>query len=69
MKMSNGAVLAILAGFVLGGVSGCEREGPAERAGEAIDEAIEDAGEAIEDAGEAIEDKQEEVEDAIQEEK
>ena len=69
MKTSNAALLAILAGLILGGISGCEREGPAERAGEAIDEAIEDAGEAIEDAGEAIEDKQEEVEDAIEEEK
>ncbi len=30
--------------------SGCEQEGPAERAGEAIDEAAEDTGDAIEDA-------------------
>jgi len=30
----------------------CEREGPAERAGESIDEASESVGEAVEDAGE-----------------
>ena len=37
------------------GFSGCG-EGPAERAGKAIDEAVEDTGEAIEDAKEKVED-------------
>lgn len=37
-------------------VAGCEEEGPAERAGETVDEAIEDAGEAMEDAGDKVED-------------
>lgn len=32
------------------GLTGCEREGPAERAGEAMDEAAEDFGDAVEDA-------------------
>lgn len=36
---------------------GCtERDGAAERAGERIDETIEEAGDAIEDAGDEIED-------------
>lgn len=39
----------------------CREEGPAERAGEAIDEAAEDAGEALEDAGEAVEEAAEEA--------
>jgi hypothetical protein len=39
----------------------CSEEGPAERAGEAVDEAVEDAGEAVEDAGEAVEDAAEEA--------
>lgn len=39
--------------------SGCE-EGPMEKAGKAVDEAVEDTGEALEDAGEAIEDAVEE---------
>ena len=56
----------LLAGLFLAGLSGCEREGPAERAGKAIDEAVEDTGEALEDAGEAIEDKKEEVEDVME---
>ena len=59
----------LLAGLFLTGLSGCEREGPAERAGKAIDEVVGDTGEALEDAGEAIEDKKEEVEDAMEEKK
>ena len=45
---------ALLAGVFL---VGCEREGPAERAGEQIDESLEQAGKKIEQAGEAIRDK------------
>ena len=36
--------------------SGCEREGPAERAGEKINEAEEKAGKALEEAGEKARD-------------
>jgi hypothetical protein len=39
--------------FVL---AGCEQEGPAERAGENIDEGMERAGESIERAGENVQD-------------
>jgi hypothetical protein len=39
----------------------CSRDGPAERLGEGIDEAIEDTGEAIDDAVDDVEDA---VEDA-----
>ncbi len=35
---------------------GCDQEGPAERAGESIDEAVEDVGNSIEDACEDIKD-------------
>ncbi|MFZ7126713.1 MAG: hypothetical protein ACOWWM_11230 [Desulfobacterales bacterium] len=44
--------------FVL---AACEQEGPAERAGEKIDEAAETTAEKMEDAGEAVEEKAEEV--------
>ncbi len=37
-------------------VVGCEQEGPAERAGERVDESMEKAGEKIEQAGENIQD-------------
>lgn len=69
MTIHRGIITAMIAGLMVAGLSGCEREGSAERAGKAIDEAVEDAGEALEDAGEAIEDKQEEIEDAVEEEK
>jgi len=40
------------------GLGGCEeREGPAERAGEQVDQAMERAGEAIEDAGDKAKEK------------
>jgi hypothetical protein len=40
--------------------SGCEQDGPMERAGKVVDEAIEDTGEALEDAQETVEDAIEE---------
>lgn len=49
--LSGLALLALL------GMAGCEdHEGPAERAGESIDEATDEAGDAMEDAGDEIED-------------
>lgn len=50
-------IVPLLFGMI---IVGCEKDGPMEDAGEAIDEAVEDAGEAIEDA-------QEKVEDAVEE--
>ena len=42
------------------GMTGCDaNEGPAEKAGEKIDNAVEDTGEAIEEAGDKIRDKTE----------
>ena len=39
-------------------MTGCEaNEGPAEQAGEEIDNAVENAGEAIEEAGDQLEEK------------
>jgi hypothetical protein len=57
MKSITLPLLAALAFSVVA----CREEGPAERAGQAIDEAIEDAGEAVEDAGEAVEDAAEDA--------
>lgn len=62
MKMNNKFLAALLAAIALIGLSGCE-EGAGERAGKAVDEAVEDAGEAIEDAQESVEDAIEENED------
>lgn len=56
MKKLICCLVVLLSLFVL---SGCE-EGPMEKAGKAVDEAVEDTGEALEDAGETIEDAVEE---------
>jgi vacuolar-type H+-ATPase subunit H len=49
------------------GLGGCpEQEGPAERTGEKIDEAVEDAGEKMEEAGEEAGEKMEEAGDKIE---
>jgi hypothetical protein len=48
---------ALLAAALLAGpmaLTACDDDGPAEEAGEAIDESAERAGEALEDAGETI---------------
>lgn len=42
----------VFAALLAGAALGCEREGPAERAGESIDRGVERAGEAVEEAGE-----------------
>lgn len=44
--------------------TGCEQDGPAERAGEAVDEAAENIQDAGRDIGDEIEDAADEVEDA-----
>lgn len=54
-------IMAVLfAGLALAGVSGCEKEGPAEKAGKAIDEAASDIAEGASETVEAIEKKVEE---------
>jgi hypothetical protein len=40
-------VLGILCAVLLFGLAACEREGPAEKAGEAIDRAARDVGDAV----------------------
>jgi len=47
-------------GLVASGLSACEKEGPAEKAGEAIDEAASDIAEETSETMEAIEKKVEE---------
>lgn len=58
----NKLSVCLLTAMLAVGISGCDK-GPAENAGEAIDEAFEDVGEAIEDATEKVEDAVEEQED------
>lgn len=50
MKLYKTIAAAFLASALMFPLSGCERDGPLEEAGEEIDDAIEDAGDEIEDA-------------------
>lgn len=56
-KFSKNVMTALTLGALLAGLSACQKqEGPAERAGKAMDNAVEKAGEKIEKAGEKIQD-------------
>ena len=57
MKMYKGIVAAMLAGLMFTGLSACEKEGPAEKAGEANDEAASDMSDSTKEAMEDIEKK------------
>jgi hypothetical protein len=56
-------VLALAVMLAFTGVACSNNDGPAEEAGEAIDDAIDDAGDALEDAGDAIQDRADELRD------
>jgi|TARA_Y100001968_G_scaffold311882_1_gene334434 hypothetical protein len=47
--------LALLMAMMMGGLAACDNQGPAEEAGENIDESMEDAGDSLEEMGENIE--------------
>jgi len=47
-------VVTLLLGCLVVGVSGCKKEGPAERAGREIDRSAEKAGKEIEKTGEKL---------------
>lgn len=52
MKIGAAVVVAVL----FAALSGCEKAGPAERAGREVDKAMADVGKQIEKAGESIQD-------------
>jgi hypothetical protein len=56
MKSRSIALTLVLISLASGAAISCHREGPAERAGKAIDQAAEDASEAAKDAGKSVED-------------
>ncbi|MFZ3223123.1 MAG: hypothetical protein WA142_08520 [Rugosibacter sp.] len=53
---SKSVIKAIALCIVIIGLSACQKEGPAERAGKEIDSTVEKAGQKIEQAGEKIQD-------------
>jgi hypothetical protein len=56
MKSYKNITATLLAGLLIIGLSACEK-GPAEKAGEAIDDAASDVADAAEDAADAVEEK------------
>lgn len=56
MKMYKRILVALLSGLLLMGLSACEK-GPAEKAGEAVDDAASDVADKSEDAADAIKEK------------
>jgi len=56
MKMYKGILAALFSGLLVMGLSACEK-GPAEKAGEAIDDAASEVADTAEDAKEAVEEK------------
>jgi len=58
MKLNKAILTALLSGFLLLGLSACEK-GPAEKAGEAIDDTASDMADTAEDATDAVKEKME----------
>ena len=55
-QLAKKLAIALLMALMAGGLVACDNQGPAEEAGESIDESLEDAGEGMEELGEDIED-------------
>jgi hypothetical protein len=60
MMINKEIIAAMLAGLMLIGLSACEKEGPAEKAGKAIDDTASDVADEANDTMEAIKEKVEE---------
>lgn len=57
MKLYKLVPVALISGLLFMGLSACEKEGPAEQAGAAIDDAASQAADSAEEAVEAIKEK------------
>lgn len=49
-------LMVALLTFTAFGLTACEKEGPAERAGKQVDKAVDGAGDAVKDAGDKVKD-------------
>lgn len=57
MNFKKSALIVLAIAVLMTGLSGCKKEeGPAERAGKSLDNAVQKAGKEIEKAGEKIQD-------------
>lgn len=65
MSVSRKVALVLSTGLMVVSLAACHKEGPAERAGKSIDQAVEKAGDKIKDATDKTGDKLEEAERKI----
>jgi predicted small lipoprotein YifL len=56
MKLNYSVAAAILLSLAMAGLPACEKKGPLERAGQAVDDAAKKTGEALKDAGDKVKD-------------
>ncbi len=66
MRKSQFAAALLLGGVMSVGLVACEKKGPAEKAGEKIDEAARDVKQGVEKAGDKLEEAGEDVNDKIE---
>lgn len=69
MRARQLVLVAMLGGLLGGGLAGCEQKGPAERAGEKLDEAAKDVKEGAEKAAEKVEDAAQNLKDKVEDKK
>ncbi len=65
MNKSKFFAVMLMGGLLGTGIVACEKKGPAERAGEKLDDAAKDVKEGAEKAGDKIENAAEEVKDKV----
>ncbi|MEX1073858.1 MAG: hypothetical protein WD775_01315 [Burkholderiales bacterium] len=56
MKLNYSVAAAILLSLGVAGLSACEKKGPLQRAGQAVDDAARKTGEAVKEAGDKVKD-------------
>lgn len=67
MKRAKKLLVLLIGLIFLGAFTGCQDEGPAERAGKEIDEAVEKTQEQMEEAGDKIEESVDKAGEKIEE--
>lgn len=67
MSILKKIILIIFSSMIIVSLAACKKEGPAERAGQKIDETVEKAGEKIKESAEKAGDKIEEAGEKVKE--
>ena len=65
MRGKQALAVMLLGGLLGAGLAGCERDGPAERAGEKLDEAGKDVKQGVENAADKVEDSADKLQEKV----